>query len=411
MVYLVIDIVNISNIHVILLDSGNLLLLNNSNLNILWQSFDYLTDTLLPGMNVGVDFTSGMSWSLRSWKNEEDPSLGLFSLEVEEDDNYMYEKLIIRIKKGSEIYWIGDELSNFTFQSYSYNRQSNTIRKQGYLIGKGNILLDWQGEFLCVKCSNEEERIMISKERDRWNINYYTHKSAMPLLDTINYHPHIKNLSSQDLEQLATELRTDIVHIVSKIGGHLSSSLGVVELSMALHHVFHTPSSMVSSSIAKMQKAIARMRFHNHPMKLVEIEGSHTVQNNYDSLDIHVGQFFTVVVTTNKEPKDYYLVASTHFYKSTAIGKFVIRYKNRKGPASPELPKALVGWACSLNHFHTFRWNLTAINSLSRNEGKLRYALNGVCHVDPETQLKLEDYYGVTKYSSTPTCLTNHLPT
>ncbi|KAF7826306.1 receptor-like serine/threonine-protein kinase SD1-7 isoform X1 [Senna tora] len=43
-------------------ESGNLLLLNSSNLNILRQSFDYLTDTLLPGMNVGVDFTTGMSW-------------------------------------------------------------------------------------------------------------------------------------------------------------------------------------------------------------------------------------------------------------------------------------------------------------------------------------------------------------
>ncbi|KAF7826753.1 receptor-like serine/threonine-protein kinase SD1-7 isoform X1 [Senna tora] len=145
MVYLVTDIVNISNIHVILFDSSNLLLLNSSNLNILWQSFDDLTDTLLPRMNVGVDFTSGMSWPLRSWKKEEDPSLGLFSLEVE-DENYLYERLIIRIKKGSEIYWIRDELSNFTFQSY--NRQSNTIRKQGYLIGKGNILLDWRGEFM-----------------------------------------------------------------------------------------------------------------------------------------------------------------------------------------------------------------------------------------------------------------------
>ncbi|KAF7814965.1 Receptor-like serine/threonine-protein kinase SD1-7 [Senna tora] len=118
-------------------ESGNLLLLNSSNLNNLWQSFDYLTDTLLPGMNVRVDFTSGMSWSFRSWENEEDPSPGVFSLEVEEDDNYIYEKLIVKIKKGSEIYWIGDELSNFTFQSY--NRQSNTIRKQGYLT--------WQGEY------------------------------------------------------------------------------------------------------------------------------------------------------------------------------------------------------------------------------------------------------------------------
>ncbi|KAF7826862.1 receptor-like serine/threonine-protein kinase SD1-8 [Senna tora] len=129
MVYLVTDIVNISTIHVIFLDSGNLLLLNSSNLNILWQIFDYLTDTLLAGMIVGVDFTSGMSWSLRSWKNEEDPSPRVFSLEVEEYGNYMYDKLIIRIKKGFEIYWIGDELSNFTFQSY--NRQINTIWKPG----------------------------------------------------------------------------------------------------------------------------------------------------------------------------------------------------------------------------------------------------------------------------------------
>ncbi|KAF7826863.1 L-ascorbate oxidase-like protein [Senna tora] len=112
------------------------------------------------------------------------------------------------------------------------------------------------------------------------------------------------------------------------------------------------------------------VKFQTHPMKLVEMEGSHTIQNNYDSLDIHVGQCFIVLVTANKEPKDYYL-----------IGKVVIRYKNGKGPASPELPEALVGWACSLNHFSTFR--------------KLRYALNGVSHVDPETPLKLAEYYGV----------------
>lgn len=50
---------------------------------------------------------------------------------------------------------------------------------------------------------------------------------------------------SQDLEQLAAELRADIVHTVSKIGGHLSASLGVVELSIALHHVFNTPEDKI----------------------------------------------------------------------------------------------------------------------------------------------------------------------
>ncbi|XP_024159598.1 protein ENHANCED DOWNY MILDEW 2 isoform X2 [Rosa chinensis] len=55
----------------------------------------------------------------------------------------------------------------------------------------------------------------------------------------------MKNLSTQDLEQLAAELRMDIVHSVSQTGGHLSFSLGVVELSVALHHVFSTPDDKI----------------------------------------------------------------------------------------------------------------------------------------------------------------------
>ncbi|CAI0403855.1 unnamed protein product, partial [Linum tenue] len=49
----------------------------------------------------------------------------------------------------------------------------------------------------------------------------------------------------QDLEQLAAELRAEIVYGVAKTGGHLSSSLGVVELSVALHHVFSTPEDKI----------------------------------------------------------------------------------------------------------------------------------------------------------------------
>lgn len=52
-------------------------------------------------------------------------------------------------------------------------------------------------------------------------------------------------ITSQDLEQLAAELRADVVHTVSKTGGHLSASLGVVELSIALHHVFNTPEDKI----------------------------------------------------------------------------------------------------------------------------------------------------------------------
>ncbi|XP_019445373.1 PREDICTED: probable 1-deoxy-D-xylulose-5-phosphate synthase 2, chloroplastic [Lupinus angustifolius] len=105
---------------------------------------------------------------------------------------------------------------------------------------------------LCVRASStnshseeDGERTIIKKEKDGWNINFSSQKPATPLLDTINYPLHMKNLSIQDLEQLAAELRADIVHTVSNIGGHLSSNLGVVELSVALHHVFSTPEDKI----------------------------------------------------------------------------------------------------------------------------------------------------------------------
>ena len=45
----------------------------------------------------------------------------------------------------------------------------------------------------------------------------------------------------QDLEQLATEIRAELVFGVSKTGGHLRGSLDVVDLTVALHHVFDFP--------------------------------------------------------------------------------------------------------------------------------------------------------------------------
>ncbi|XP_019436167.1 PREDICTED: probable 1-deoxy-D-xylulose-5-phosphate synthase 2, chloroplastic [Lupinus angustifolius] len=103
---------------------------------------------------------------------------------------------------------------------------------------------------LCVRgsangTSDDEERSIIIKEKDGWKIDYSSTKPVTPLLDTINHPIHMNNLSTQELEQLAAELRADIVHSVSKSGGHLSSSLGVVELSVALHHVFNTPQDKI----------------------------------------------------------------------------------------------------------------------------------------------------------------------
>ncbi|KAG2423036.1 hypothetical protein HXX76_015552 [Chlamydomonas incerta] len=66
-----------------------------------------------------------------------------------------------------------------------------------------------------------------------------------PLLDTVNYPVHLKNFNNEQLKQLCKELRSDIVNTVSRTGGHLSSSLGVVELTVAMHYVFNTPEDKI----------------------------------------------------------------------------------------------------------------------------------------------------------------------
>ena len=61
------------------------------------------------------------------------------------------------------------------------------------------------------------------------------------ILSKINYPQDLKCLSINDLNILAHEIRDVIITTLSKTGGHLSSSLGTVELTIALHHVFNTP--------------------------------------------------------------------------------------------------------------------------------------------------------------------------
>eukprot|EP00261_Vitis_vinifera_P031476 XP_019072719.1 PREDICTED: receptor-like serine/threonine-protein kinase SD1-8 isoform X2 [Vitis vinifera] len=80
--YKVTSISSNSNTSATLLDSGNLVL-RNGNSDILWESFDYPTDTLLPGMKIGHDKRSGKTWSLVSWKSAEDPGPGDFSVQVD----------------------------------------------------------------------------------------------------------------------------------------------------------------------------------------------------------------------------------------------------------------------------------------------------------------------------------------
>jgi 1-deoxy-D-xylulose-5-phosphate synthase len=65
--------------------------------------------------------------------------------------------------------------------------------------------------------------------------------SKTPLLDRVHVPSDLKNLSPEQLKQLADELRWETIDAVAKTGGHLGAGLGVVELTVALHYVFDTP--------------------------------------------------------------------------------------------------------------------------------------------------------------------------
>ncbi len=66
-------------------------------------------------------------------------------------------------------------------------------------------------------------------------------ESATPLLDQVKVPADLKKLPEDELQQLADELRQEMISAVSVTGGHLGAGLGVVELTVALHYVFDTP--------------------------------------------------------------------------------------------------------------------------------------------------------------------------
>jgi 1-deoxy-D-xylulose-5-phosphate synthase len=62
-----------------------------------------------------------------------------------------------------------------------------------------------------------------------------------PLLDRVRVPSDLRQIPEEELNQLADELRAELIDAVSITGGHLGAGLGVVELTVALHYIFDTP--------------------------------------------------------------------------------------------------------------------------------------------------------------------------
>ena len=65
------------------------------------------------------------------------------------------------------------------------------------------------------------------------------------LLDGVQYPKDIRCFTVNELNQLAAEIREEVISVVSEVGGHFASTLGAVELTLALHYVFNTPEDRI----------------------------------------------------------------------------------------------------------------------------------------------------------------------
>ncbi|RXH98555.1 hypothetical protein DVH24_010880 [Malus domestica] len=119
----------------ILLDSGNFVIREASSVNgstngVLWQSFDYPTDTFLPGMKLGVDRRSGKNWSLLSWATSFNPAPGPLTLDWDPNGKQL------RIKQGGVVYWTSGVFDGgkfpFIFPEVSEQRYNFSIISNEY---------------------------------------------------------------------------------------------------------------------------------------------------------------------------------------------------------------------------------------------------------------------------------------
>lgn len=173
---------------------------------------------------------------------------------------------------------------------------------------------------------------------------------------------------------------------------------------------------------------VLNFRIQSHNLLLAETEGHYTSQQNFSTIDIHVGQSYTFLVTMDQNASsDYYVVASARFVNQTVwqrvTGVAILHYSNSKGKASGPLPDPpsdafdnsfAVNQALSIRQngtasgarpnpqgsFHYGSINVTDVYILRSLpptiiDGKLRGSFNGISFVNPDTPIRLADKFNV----------------
>nr|XP_043625479.1 G-type lectin S-receptor-like serine/threonine-protein kinase At4g27290 [Erigeron canadensis] len=152
-----------------LLDNGNLVVTNENNNKILWMSFDYPTDTLLPGMTYGKNFMTGQEWYISSWKNSIDPAPGEFTF-IMDTRSYPQSLLkqgdVVKFRCGP---WNGKRFSGSSFSQNNILTYTMVINKTEvaltYNLANSSVLVR-----STLNSSGKYERSVWVEERKTWQV-------------------------------------------------------------------------------------------------------------------------------------------------------------------------------------------------------------------------------------------------
>ncbi|KAJ4811782.1 Monocopper oxidase-like protein SKU5 [Rhynchospora pubera] len=115
------------------------------------------------------------------------------------------------------------------------------------------------------------------------------------------------------------------------------------------------------------------IRIEGHSMTLVEMEGTHTIQNTYETLDVHLGQSLSVLITADQPVRDYYIAVSTPFSRHVLTTTAVLHYSGSNQPVSGLPPERPTNNDYSLLQARTFLTNLSASGPRPNPQGSYHY--------------------------------------
>ncbi|KAI3453879.1 hypothetical protein Pfo_010542 [Paulownia fortunei] len=163
-------------VEAVLLDSGNLILRDGSRPSIIfWQSFDHPTDTWLPGASLGFNRITGRTERLVAWKSTDDPSPGMFSLAICQDQTFQF----YLEWNMSTTYWRSGAWNGFVFglvPEISYLSSFTFVSNENETYYNYSVLNPHALSMLVINASGNFEQLTSLRIHRNWSATFYQPK-------------------------------------------------------------------------------------------------------------------------------------------------------------------------------------------------------------------------------------------